>query len=88
MISVFDFCIPTATCVHDEHDDYERRTDVGGRPIRLGVADLLSRFLLSVDLRAGVANKTYVVYAMERLETCLMNERFLRFLSEIWRTSN
>ena len=38
----------------------------------------LSRFLLSVDLRAGVANKTYVVYAMERLETCLMNVRFLK----------
>ena len=39
--------------------------------------DRLSRFLLSVDLRAGVANKTYVVYAMERLQTCLMNVRFL-----------
>ena len=40
--------------------------------------DRLSRFLLSVDLRAGVANKTYVMYAMERLETCLMNVRLLK----------
>ena len=40
--------------------------------------DRLSHFLLSVDLRTGVASKNYVVYAMERLETCLMNMRFLR----------
>lgn len=40
--------------------------------------DRLSHFLVSVDLRAGVASKNYVVYAMERLETCLMNVRFLR----------
>ena len=40
--------------------------------------DCLSHFLLSVDLRAGVASKNYIVYAMERLETCLMNERLLR----------
>ena len=39
--------------------------------------DHLSHCLLSVDFRAGVANKNYVVYAMERLETCLMNVRFL-----------
>ena len=38
----------------------------------------LSHFLLSVDLRAGVANKKYVVYAMERLETSLMNVRLLK----------
>ena len=40
--------------------------------------DRLSQFLLSVDLRSGVASNNYVVYAMERLETCLMNVRLLR----------
>ena len=40
--------------------------------------DRLSQFLLSVDLRAGVASNNYVVYTMERLETCLMNVRLLR----------
>ena len=40
--------------------------------------DRLSHFLLSVDLRAGVANRKYVVYAMERLQTSLINVRLLK----------